>query len=80
MRRLVSIIVAVVAGLMLMAGAQYYLYATNTDSPYDEIGIMLTGYMPAPVRDWGCGKLHQTFGNVVPPYGCARADNPQIWR
>ncbi len=63
---LISALVAIV-----MLGYRWYNYVTNTNTPYDEVGIELNLYMPKPVRKWGCDRLHQTFGNVLPPYGCA---------
>ena len=73
---LIVLCAVVVAGLM---GGLYYRYATNTESPYDEIGITLNGLMPGPIRAWGCGKLQENFANQLPPAGCSVADDPTTW-
>ena len=41
------------------------LHYTNTDSPYDEIGITLNNAMPGPINAWGCAKLKTTFGTLL---------------
>jgi hypothetical protein len=56
-------------------GAKYYNYVTNGQSPYDETGIALSGYMPSPVRVRGCVRLWERFPKALPPYGCA-----DVWR
>lgn len=58
-------------------GFRWYNYVTNTESPYNEIGIELNSRMPGPINKWGCDKLHKTFGNVLPPYGCQTPDGRQ---
>ncbi|WP_337268558.1 hypothetical protein [Oryzifoliimicrobium ureilyticus] len=66
------IAIAVVA----TCGFRWYRYVTNTQSPYDEVGIELNSRMPTPIRKWGCSQLQSTFGQMLPPYGCqAGADN-----
>lgn len=60
-------------------GFQWYKYVTNTDSPYDEVGIELNSRMPGPINKWGCDKLHETFGNVLPPYGCQGGSDGRQW-
>lgn len=52
---------------------QWYRWATAGDSPYDEVGIDLNAYMPAPLHDWACGRIAQRFPGSLPPYGCATA-------
>ena len=55
-----------------MLGGRYYKYVTNARTPFDEVGISLNALVPGPVRDWGCGKLKQTFeGKTAPPHGCS---------
>ncbi len=61
-------------------GFQWYKYVTNTESPYDEVGIELNSRAPAPINQWGCEKLKETFGNTLPPYGCQSATNATQWR
>jgi hypothetical protein len=53
---------------------------TNTETPYDEVGIEFNSRMPGPINKWGCDKLHATFGNVAPPYGCGANDGTRNWR
>ena len=75
MKLALALIGTVVLGTMIVIGGRYYVYVTNTQSPYDEVGIMLNGAMPAIVRSWGCGKLKGTFGTkTLPPLGCAGSD------
>jgi len=50
------------------------MYVAQGESPYDEVGIALNGYMPGPLRTWGCHKLQSRFANQLPPYGCGSAD------
>jgi len=78
--KIVRFILIVVVAMAIVVGFRWYRYVTNTDSPYNEIGIELNSRMPGPINKWGCDMLHATFGNVLPPYGCqAGADNRQ-WR
>jgi hypothetical protein len=51
---------------------------TNKTSPYNEVGIDLNSAMPAPIRKWGCDKLHATFPKAQPPNGC-QADDGKSW-
>lgn len=56
-------------------GYRWHAYVTNTDSPYDEVGIELNSRAPGFLNGWGCAQLKATFGErVVPPYGCSRPD------
>ncbi|WP_419900032.1 hypothetical protein [Roseomonas sp. USHLN139] len=69
------------AALLLAGGGRWYAYVTNSSSPYDEVGTALNGYMPAPLRGWGCGRLRASFpGANMPPLGCQRPDQPNSWR
>ena len=80
MRTLLILVVTIAAVILLVMGFRYYMYVTNTQTPYDEVGIELNQYMPGPIRNWGCGKLKQTFGaKTLPPFGCEGAD-PKTWR
>ena len=79
MKKLILIIVLSIVVVGGMFGYQYNAYVNNTESPYDEIGITLNGWMPGPIRSWGCGKLKATFGEVVPPYHCGAEDDPTAW-
>ncbi|QXC52508.1 hypothetical protein KHC17_24985 (plasmid) [Agrobacterium salinitolerans] len=60
-------------------GYRWHQYVTNTDSPYDEVGIALNNHLPGPVTQWGCDKLKAKFGNGLPPLGCA-ADDGKQWK
>jgi hypothetical protein len=73
MSRIIVIAIAVLVAIPVIGGARWYRYVTNTDTPYDEVGIALNGYMPEAARAWGCAKLHVTFAKSPPPYGCAKA-------
>ncbi len=72
MKKLIlALIFALVAVVGLVLG-QWYTYITNQESPYDEVGIELNNWLPAPLHDYGCAKLKETFGTkALPPHGCA---------
>jgi len=71
-RLVFSMLVAVVmVGGFL--GFRWYQYVMTAESPYDEVGIALTGWMPEPIRQWGCGKMHERFKGALPPMGCGDA-------
>ncbi|MCX8998035.1 hypothetical protein NOF55_13070 [Rhizobiaceae bacterium BDR2-2] len=74
------ILTLVILAAVFVIGGFWYRYVTNTDSPYDEVGIELNSRMPGPVNKWGCEKLHATFGNVLPPYGCQSEADSRSWR
>lgn len=63
---------ALIAALFVIGsvGWRWYSYVTNTESPYDEVGITFNSRMPYPLRKWGCDKLQKTFAGALPPYGC----------
>ncbi len=65
--------------VVVLTGFRWYRYVSNTDSPYDEVGITHNKAMPGPINSWGCAKLKTTFANSLPPYGCAAGDGTQ-WR
>ncbi|MBP1878381.1 hypothetical protein J2Z84_001685 [Agrobacterium rubi] len=69
--KIIRVLTMVVIFAVVIFGYRWYSYVTNTESPYNEVGIELNSRMPAPIRKWGCDKLHQTFGNAVPPLGCS---------
>ncbi|WP_026868686.1 hypothetical protein [Inquilinus limosus] len=74
MGKLFSVLIGVVIGAAVVSGFTWYRYVTNTESPYDEIGIALNSHMPATLRDWGCAQLKTRFGSGLPPHGCQAAD------
>jgi hypothetical protein len=81
MKKFLTLLVFVAIAVPAAALGRYYTYATNTVTPYDEVGIGLMGYMPGFIRDMGCGRLHETFGDVRPPYGCEDETDPNGgWR
>lgn len=74
MRRIARIfIISLIAGVLLF-GQRWYSYVTNTTSPYDEVGIEINSALPAPIRKWGCDKLHERFPDARPPNGCQTPD------
>lgn len=76
--RLLRFALIIVIGFVGVIGSRWYSYVSNTDSPYNEMGIEINSRMPGPLRKWGCDKLHATFSNVLPPYGC-QADGGRDW-
>lgn len=77
--KFLNILLIVVIALSVVVGFRWYRYISNADSPYDEVGIALNSRMPTPVRKWGCDRLHATFGNVLPPYGCQSGADGRSW-
>jgi hypothetical protein len=81
MKKLLTLILVVAIAVPAVVLGRFYIYATNTETPYDEVGIGLMQYMPGFIRDIGCTKLHETFGDVRPPYGCGDETDPNgDWR
>ena len=80
MRRIIPIVLTIIIALGATLGWRFYAYATNTESPYDEVGIELNTRVPAFMNRWACGRLQQNFPNAVPPYGCGRDDGTTGWR
>lgn len=76
MLKTLKVFIIILLGVSVMVVGRWYTYVTNINSPFDEVGITLNGYMPAPVRAWGCDKLHATFPKALPPLGCARPEGP----
>ena len=79
MKTLVRLLLTIVLAVVVLTGVRWYRYVSNTDSPYDEIGITLNNAMPGPINSWGCAKLKTTFASSLPPYGCAAGDATQ-WK
>lgn len=71
----IRILAIVILAPVLLLGFQWHRYVTNKETPYDEVGITLNSWMPAPVRKWGCDQLKATFANSLPPHGC---QNPAV--
>ncbi|MGN7294056.1 hypothetical protein [Rhizobium sp. SAFR-030] len=77
--KIIRLALIVVIAAAFVIGGRWYMYISNTDSPYNEVGIEINSRMPAPLRKWGCDKLHATFGNVLPPYGCQAGAENRDW-
>lgn len=75
-----KLLLVVVIAVISVVGFRWHRYVTNTDSPYDEVGIELNSRMPSPLNTWGCNKLQATFGKVLPPYGCQAGSDGRQWR
>lgn len=70
----VSVGFALLIGGVGFLGYKWWAYVTNTQSPYDEIGIELNSRAPRPINEWGCAQLKLRFERMIPPYGCARPE------
>ena len=73
-QKILTLIIVFSVGIAMMFGGRWYAYVALGDSPYDEVGIGLNGYMPAPLRNWGCHKMQTRFVGQMPPHGCAGPD------
>jgi hypothetical protein len=74
MNKLLRVAFIMVFVFAVVLGGFWYRYVTNTESPYQEVGIELNSRMPEPIRRWGCDKLQSNFDGAVPPYGCSIGD------
>ncbi|NWK95185.1 hypothetical protein DM806_05805 [Sphingobium lactosutens] len=74
MQKFLQVITVIIVGVIVMFGGRWYMYVAHGETPYDEVGIALNGYMPSPLRSWGCHKMQARFANQLPPYGCAGPD------
>lgn len=77
--KIVRLAITIVLALVVFGGFRWYRYVTNEESPYQEVGIELNSRMPTPIRKWGCDRLHATFANMLPPYGCQAGDDGRSW-
>jgi hypothetical protein len=71
--------IILVITIVVVGGFRWYRYVSNTESPYDEVGIELNSRLPQPLRKWGCDRLHTTFANTLPPYGCQSGTDTGSW-
>ena len=78
MKKLLNVITVFVVAGLVMFGGRWYMYVAQGQSPYDEVGIALNGYAPAPLRSWGCHKMQTRFPGQLPPYGCATPDGRNL--
>ena len=70
MKKFVRVLLTIALAFVVLTGLRWYRYVSNTDSPYDEIGINLNNAMPSPINAWGCARLKTNFDGFLPPYGC----------
>jgi hypothetical protein len=77
--KIIKLALIVVIACVAFVGFRWHNYVTNSESPYDEVGIELNSRMPGPINKWGCDRLHQTFGNVLPPFGCQAGTDGRQW-
>ena len=50
--------------------SNWYKHVESGDSPYDGIFTTINGMMPAPARDWACGRIAERFEGTLPPHSC----------
>ncbi len=74
MRKILQAFIVILIGGAAMFGGRWYMYVAHGESPYDEVGIALNGYVPAPLRRWGCQEMQARFAGQLPPHGCATPD------
>lgn len=74
MQKLVRVVCVILIAVVVVLGGRWYMYVGHSESPYDEVGIALNGYVPGPLREWGCHKMQSRFPDQLPPYGCGAAD------
>lgn len=79
MKKLIRILLTIVVAATAVLGFRWYQYVDNKESPFDEVGIALNVAMPGPINHWGCDRLKLTFGNGLPPHGCATVDGAK-WK
>lgn len=80
MKKLLLVVALMALAAVVVIGGRWYIYVTNEESPYDEIGIDLNNMMPAPINKWGCAQLQSRFGAMLPPYGCQAGSDGRTWR
>ncbi|OLP44607.1 hypothetical protein [Rhizobium oryziradicis] len=80
MKRLLRLLVIMAITGAVIFGWRWYTYVTNTETPYQEVGIDINSRMPGPLNRWGCDRLHATFANMLPPYGCQSVTDARQWR
>lgn len=79
MKKFLTVLVVLVLFVTGSVAYRWYSYVTNTDNPYDEVGIAFNSRMPYPLRKWGCDKLHRTFSDALPPVGCRAEGQGREW-
>lgn len=67
MRGLIRLILIL---LVLAAGYwAYYIFAAA--DPSDRLGVEINKFLPVSVREYGCQKLKERYGDITAPAGCA---------
>ncbi|HVI28495.1 hypothetical protein [Hansschlegelia sp.] len=64
--RAISGILQIIGLLVVLVAGYWIWYANWGPNPNDRIGTSIAPMLPAPFRDWGCGKLNQRFGGESP--------------
>ena len=81
MRKIAVILSLVAVTFAVYVGQGYYQWVAQSETPFEELGIDLHQYMPAPIQAWGCGRLRARFeGKTLPPFGCQDLTEPRKWR
>lgn len=52
--------------LAVVVLGRYFYYVAFEKDMYSEVGVALHGVMPAPIKQWGCQKLAERFGQPAP--------------
>jgi hypothetical protein len=81
MRTVSTVFSLILVAFVVYVGQGYYRWVAQSETPFEELGIELHSYMPAPVQAWGCARLRARFeGKTIPPLGCQDRVNPVTWR
>jgi hypothetical protein len=81
MRKAIKLLTLMLVVMLGLLGLRYNQWVSYSATPFDEVGVGLHRYMPAPVKSWGCTRLKARFGGkTLPPYGCHHPANPRMWR
>lgn len=73
--RTISLLLQLI-GILVIATAGYWVWFVNWGpNPNDRIGTTVATFLPAPLKDWGCGKLNQRFAAESPTV-CSGAATP----
>ena len=82
MKTLVRLLLSIILAVVVLTGFRWYRYVSNTDSPYDEVGITLNNAIPGPINSWGCAKLKTTFATchrTAAPPATGRSGSSTEW-
>jgi hypothetical protein len=79
-QKAILILIIIAIAFVGLVFKRYYTWVTNTEKPFDEVGISIHKYMPASIQAWGCNKLKAAFEKkTLPPHGCGDPKNPGKW-